>query len=239
MWGQSKEDGGELGSAVCWGSFLPMSTQVGCPGHSTAPFKTPKRVGPPLCHQGNPHWDGTGLVERVPGWEGGNVFQSCPGKAQARVGESEGGCPLRGGAAAVKTLDLHTGGQADVWKGTEQEDRASPPDSGLCAPRGGSVPSTSGGLPPAPPLHTEARPGQALAPLPSSHPPGFWPGCPCPHHAPGLSLARPGHSLSSQLNRAPRNFSLPPPLPPSQFSRKLRAKNRQKLFANSESRFLS
>lgn len=98
------------------------------------------------------------------------MFQSCPGKAQARVGESEGGCPLQGGAAEVKTLDLHTGGQADVWKGTEQEDRASPPDSGLCAPRGGSVPSTSGGLPPAPPTahRGSTRPGSGSS---AKHPP--------------------------------------------------------------------
>lgn len=148
-----------MGSAVCWGSFLPMSTQVGCPGHPTAPFKTPKRVGPPLCHQGNPHWDGTGLVERVPGWEGGNVFQSCPGKAQARVGESEGGCPLRGGAAEVKTLDLHTGGQADVWKGTEQEDRASPPDSGLLPQGEALFRPPAGASPPLP--HCTQRLNQA------------------------------------------------------------------------------
>ena len=216
MWGQSKEDGGELGSAVCWGSFLPMSKQVGCPGHSTAPCKTPKRVGPPLCHQGKPHWDGTGLVERVPGWEGGNVFQSCPGKAQARVGESEGGCPLRRGAAEVKILDLHTDGQADVWKGTEphpQTQASVPPREALFRPPAGASPHPTahrGSTRPGSGSSAEHPPSRLLArvsvptPCPSQ--------CPLPLGSPWLG--RNTHSHLSSTGRALRNFSLPPPLPP-------------------------
>ena len=71
VWRQTEEESG-LGSAFCWGSCLSESQWARCPGHFTAPFKTPP------CQEGEPHCDGTGLAERAPGWEGGNVLQSFP-----------------------------------------------------------------------------------------------------------------------------------------------------------------